>query len=61
MKKQIDSILIINKYLVSHKDNKTKSMIARDFLKEKLNRALKSKNPTFSLEVFNLPLHLFSF
>lgn len=60
MKKKIDSILIVNNYLLSQKNCKNRTSIARTYLKDKLDKALKSKNPTFSLEIFNLPLNLFS-
>ena len=58
MKKQIDSILIVNKYLVSHKNNSVKSGLIRGYLKIKLNRALRSKKPTYSLNFLDIPLRL---
>lgn len=61
MKKDINSILIINKYLVYSRNDKDKLSYTRLYLNEKLNRALKNKNRTFSLKIFNLPLDIFSF
>lgn len=60
MKKEIDSILLLNKYLVSNKHNSDKCKLIRGYLKTKLHKALEVKNkPHFSF--LDIPIRMLVF
>ena len=64
MKKEIESIVFINRYLANHKDDSERTELVRGYLTSKVSSMLESKvNPNKDLisKVCNLPLSLLSF
>ena len=64
MKKDIESILVINKYLIKAKNDNEKSQIIRSYLTSKVNSTLRSKvnsnRSNIVTKIFNIPLTLLS-
>ena len=59
MQKQIESILLINKYLISNKNNNDKAKVIRGYLTSKIKLALlpsKDKKPLLLSLISQLPL-----
>jgi hypothetical protein len=64
MKKEIESIAFINRYLANIKDDSRKTKMARGYLTLKLNSMLSKFNHTekndFMTKVINMPLYMIS-
>lgn len=63
MKKEIDSILVINRYLTSVKDDQHKSEVLRNYLFSRVNNLIINKNRPkrkLSLTFTGIPLYLLS-
>jgi len=62
MKKNIESILLINRYLIKNKDDSKKSKLVRDYLTSKVESTLELKsNPQTNLTMYFSTLSLLSF
>ena len=66
MKKEIESIVFINRYLANNKNDSKKKELVRGYLTSKLNTLLSSKFNDINQEdiiakIFNMPLVILSF